>query len=82
MTGSASLASDAVLGLNLNAQLGSAMMANWFSPGWWTAVGLFLLMAVAQFIATRITQWLTKGRVKKDVVKTTTILPLINNNHK
>ncbi|MGE4341637.1 MAG: YidC/Oxa1 family membrane protein insertase [Bacilli bacterium] len=72
MTGSASLASDAVLGLNLNAQLGSAMMSNWFSPGWWTAVGLFLLMAVAQFIATRITQWLTKGRVKKDVVKTTT----------
>ncbi|HKM02336.1 MAG TPA: YidC/Oxa1 family membrane protein insertase [Bacilli bacterium] len=71
MTGSASLASDSVLGLNLNAQLGASMMSNWFSSSWWTAAGLFLLMAVAQFIATRITQWLTKKRVKKDVVKTT-----------
>lgn len=71
MTGSASLASDAVLGLNLNSQLGSAMMANFFTPGWWTALSLFLLMAVAQFIATRISQWLAKGRVKKDVAKTT-----------
>ncbi len=71
MTGSASLASDAVMGLNLNAQLGAAMTSNWFSPGWWTAVGLFLLMAAAQFVATRISQWLAKNRVKKDVVKTT-----------
>jgi YidC/Oxa1 family membrane protein insertase len=71
MTGSASLASDAVLGLNLNAELGSSIMANFFTSGWWTAVALFLLMAASQFVSTRISQWLSKGRVKKEVQKTT-----------
>lgn len=71
MTGSASLASDSILGLNLAAQLGSSMTAAFFSQGWWTAVVLFLLMAASQFVSTRMTQWLTKSRVKKEVVKTT-----------
>lgn len=70
MTGSASLASDAVFGLNLNAQLGSAMTKGFFSAGWWTAVMLFVLMAAAQFVSMKMTQWLTKARVKKEVAKT------------
>lgn len=71
MTGSASLASDAVLGLNLNAQLGAAMTSNWFQGGWWTAVVLFVLMGAAQFVSMMMTQWLTKRRVKKEVIRTT-----------
>lgn len=70
MTGSASLASDSVFGLNLNAQLGGAMMSGWFTASWWTAVALFLLMAASQFVSTRMSQWLAKKRVKKEVTKT------------
>lgn len=64
MTGSASLASDSVLGLNLNAQLGNSMVSNWFSPGWWTAVVLFIIMGVSQFVSMKITTWLSKSKTK------------------
>lgn len=69
MTGSASLSSDAVLGLNLSDQLGATMTRNFFSSGWWTAVVLFLLMATSQFISSRLQGWITKHRNKNDVVR-------------
>lgn len=70
MTGSASLASDAVLGLNLNAELGRSMISGWFSSGWWTAWVLFLIMTAAQFVSTKLSTWLNKSK-QKDVIKTT-----------
>lgn len=69
MNGSASLSSDAVLGLNLSARLGASMTSNFFSAGWWTAVVLFLLMTAAQFVSSRLQTWLTKARTKKEVVR-------------
>lgn len=65
MTGSAVLASDAVLGLNLNAQLGQSMINGWFSGGWWTAVVLFILMTGSQFVSTRLSTWLNKDKTKQ-----------------
>ncbi len=70
MTGSASLASDSVWGLNLNAQLGQSMINGWFSGGWWTAWVLFLLMTAAQFVSTKLSMWLNKSKTK-DVTRTT-----------
>ncbi len=69
MTGSAVLASDAVLGLNLSAQLGASMISNFFSSGWWTAVVLFILMTSTQFISTRLSTWLNKEKTK-NIAKT------------
>ena len=67
-----SLASDSVLGLNLNAQLGASMMSNWFSSSWWTAAGLFLLMAGRSIHRHKNYAMADKGNgLKKDVVKTT-----------
>lgn len=70
MNGSAVLSSDSVLGLNLNAQLGTSMINNWFSGGWWTAWVLFLLMTATQFVSTKLTTWLNKS-AQKDIEKTT-----------
>jgi YidC/Oxa1 family membrane protein insertase len=70
MTGSASLASDSVLGLNLNAQLGQSMINNWFHGGWWTAWVLFLIMTAAQFVSTKLSTWLNKSK-QKEIGKTT-----------
>lgn len=70
MTGSASLASDSVLGLNLSAQLGQSMINGWFQGGWWTAWVLFILMTASQFINTKLSTWLNKKRTKQ-VGKTT-----------
>ena len=64
MTGSASLASDSVLGLNLNALLGSSLISNWFSAGWWTAWVLFILMTAGQFVSTKLSTWLNKDKTK------------------
>jgi YidC/Oxa1 family membrane protein insertase len=65
MTGSASLASDAIWGLNLNAALGQAISANFFSPAWWTATILFILMGASQFVSMQLPQWIQKSRSKK-----------------
>ncbi len=65
MTGSAVLASDSVMGLNLNASLGTEMLRNFFSSGWWVAVCLFVLMAAAQFISMKLPQWMTASKQKK-----------------
>ncbi len=67
MTGAAVLSSDAVLGLNLSAGLGTAILdiAGWpNAAGWWTAVVLFVLMGVAQFISMKLPQWMQKARTK------------------
>ena len=65
MTGSAILATGSFLGLNLNTSVGTAMMGNFFSAGWWTAVVLFILMGVSQFIAMKLPTWLQKKDIKK-----------------
>jgi YidC/Oxa1 family membrane protein insertase len=65
MTGSAILATGSFLGLNLNTSVGTAIMANFFSGGWWTAVILFLLMGVGQFVAMKLPTWLQKKDLKK-----------------
>jgi len=65
MTGSASLASDSIWGLNLNASLGTEIMANFFSASWWTAVVLFILMGASQFVSMQLPQWIQKARSKK-----------------
>lgn len=70
MTGSASLSSDAVLGLNLNAQLGQAMISNLWTSSFWTAWILFIFMTGAQFVSTRLSTWLNKEK-NKNVAKTT-----------
>ncbi len=64
MTGSAILATGRFLGLNLNQSVGNAMMANFFSAGWWTAVVLFILMGASQFVAMKLPTWLQKRDVK------------------
>ncbi|MGD9813270.1 MAG: YidC/Oxa1 family membrane protein insertase [Bacilli bacterium] len=65
MTGSASLASDAIWGLNLNASLGTEILSNFFSASWWTAVVLFILMGASQFVSMQLPQWIQKSRSKK-----------------
>lgn len=69
MNGSAILTSDSVLGLDLSAQLGASMTKNFFSAGWWTAVVLFLIMGVSQFISSRLSTWINKKRTKNEVVR-------------
>jgi YidC/Oxa1 family membrane protein insertase len=67
MTGAAVLSSDAVLGLNLSAGLGTAILnvAGWPNiSGWWTAVVLFVLMGLAQFVSMKLPQWMQKARTK------------------
>ena len=65
MTGSAVLATGSFLGLNLNSSIGNAIMTNLWSAGWWTALILFILMAVGQFVAMKIPTWLQKKDLKK-----------------
>ena len=64
MTGSAVLATGSVFGLNLNASVGNSMISNFFSPGWWTAVILFVVMAVSQFVSMKLPTWLQKKASK------------------
>lgn len=65
MTGSAVLATGSVMGLNLNAGLGSKMLVNFFSSGWWTAVVLFIMMAASQFLSMKLPTWMQKSKTKK-----------------
>jgi YidC/Oxa1 family membrane protein insertase len=66
MTGSAVLATGSVFGLNLNASVGNSMITNFFSSAWWTAVILFIAMAVAQFVSMKLPTWMQK-KAAKDV---------------
>jgi len=64
MTGSAILATGSFLGLNLNQSVGSAITGTLFVGGWWTAIILFILMGVSQFVAMKLPNWLQKKDVK------------------
>lgn len=67
MTGNAILSTGSFLGLNLSTSVWDALTnANkvW-SGGWWTALVLFILMAVAQFLAMKVPQWIQKRKAKK-----------------
>lgn len=69
MTGSAVLATGAVLNLNLSTSIWNALTNTNGLPsnvnGWWTALVLIILMSVAQFLAMKIPQWINKARTKK-----------------
>ena len=69
MTGSAVLSTGAVLNLNLSTSIWTALTHTTGLPsndyGWWTALVLIVLMSVAQFMAMKIPQWISKARVKK-----------------
>ena len=67
MTGNAILSTGSFLGLNLSTSVWDALTnANpvW-SGGWWCALVLFILMAVAQFLAMKVPQWIQKRKAKK-----------------
>lgn len=69
LQGSAVLSSGSVFNLRLSDTLSSVLMnfgSGWYlnSTGWWTAFVLFVLMAVAQWIAMMLPQWITKHRTK------------------
>ena len=67
MTGNAVLSTGSFLGLNLSTSVWDALTSanKVWSGGWWTALVLFLLMAVAQFLAMKVPQWINKRRAKK-----------------
>ena len=69
MQGSAALASDAVLNLHLSESIWNTLTNTAGLPtnvnGWWTAFGLFILMAVSQFVSMKLPQWIQKHREKK-----------------
>ena len=70
--GSASLSSDAVLGLKLSDSIWSVLsnFSLWPSnPGWWTALVLIILMSAAQILSIIIPNLLNKRR-QKNVAKT------------
>lgn len=73
MTGSAVLATGSIWGLNLNESVGNAMITNFFSSSWFTAVALFIAMAVAQFVSMKLPTWIQKKDTKK--VAHTTVNP-------
>jgi len=65
MTGSAVLATGSFLGLNLASPLGGIITSNWFQNSWWTAVVIFVLMTLAQFVAMKLPMWFQKQAQKK-----------------
>lgn len=70
MTGSAVLSTGRVMGLNLSQSIWTAL-TTYLRPetynlaGWFTALGLFILMAVSQFFSMKVPQWIQKARTKK-----------------
>jgi len=67
MTGNAALSTGQFLGLNLSTSVWEALTSVYKagSGGWWTALVLFILMAVSQFLAMKIPQWIQKSKQKK-----------------
>lgn len=67
MTGNAILSTGSFLGLNLSTSVWDALTSanKVWSGGWWTALVLFLLMAVSQFFAMKVPQWIQKKKAKK-----------------
>lgn len=68
LSGSAALATGSFLNLNLASTVYtalfnvSALPSN--STGWWTALCLFIIMSVFQFVATKFPQWMNKNNTK------------------
>jgi YidC/Oxa1 family membrane protein insertase len=65
MTGSAVLATGSFLQLNLSAPLGGVITSQWFQGSWWTAIVIFVLMTLSQFIAMKLPMWFQKQAQKK-----------------
>jgi membrane protein insertase Oxa1/YidC/SpoIIIJ len=65
MTGSAVLATGSFLDLNLASPLGGTITSNWFQGSWWTAVVIFVLMTLSQFIAMKLPMWFQKQAQNK-----------------
>jgi len=67
MQGSAFLSTGKFLGLSLSQSISSALFNadGWVNGSAWTALVLFLLMAVAQTFSMLIPQWMQKRRAKK-----------------
>ena len=67
MTGNAILSTGSFLGLNLSTSVWDALTSanTVWSGGWWTALTLFILMAVSQFLAMKVPQWIQKRKAKK-----------------
>lgn len=69
LSGSAELSTGAFLGLDLSASISSALFKgeNWGAAGnfsAWTALVLFVLMAIAQTAAMLLPQWMQKRKTK------------------
>ena len=72
LQGSASLSTDAVLGLNLSDSIWSTLtnFSGWPGfAGWWTALVLIILMSAAQIVSMMLPNLLSKIRMK-NVTKT------------
>ncbi len=72
LQGSASLSTDAVLGLNLSDSIWSTLtnFNGWPGfAGWWTALGLIILMSAAQIVSMLLPNILSKIRTK-NIAKT------------
>ena len=69
MTGSAALSTGSFLNLNLSTSIWDALRNVNGLPsndyGWWSALVLFILMAVAQFMAMKVPQWISNSKMKK-----------------
>ena len=69
LQGSAALATDKFAGLYLSESIWNTLNNTLGMPGnvngWWTAFVLFILMAVAQFVAMKLPQWMQKFRDRK-----------------
>lgn len=67
MTGAAVLSTGQVMGLNLSASIWNTLTnkALLWSNGWWTALGLILLMSAGQFFSMKVPQWIQKAQTKK-----------------
>lgn len=63
LQGSAVLATDSVLGLDLSVSLGSEMLSSW-SMSNITAIVLFILMAASQIVSMKLPQWIAKKKSK------------------
>lgn len=70
LQGSAVLSSGEFLNMSLSSSISSILFnftGEWYlnSTGFWTALILFLLMSVSQWLAMMLPQWITKRRIKK-----------------
>ena len=67
--GSAYLSSGTILNLRLSDSIGTTMFnaANWATGAAETALGLFLLMSIAQAVAMLLPQWIQKRKAKNAV---------------